>query len=208
MLKNSSVFLKSFNKENTFPLIVLNPDIIKMISLNILYALPTIKEIISELDNKEDKILKSFLIGNPMNIGLKLNLQDTDYHIIKGYKSKIDAISRFNSNKKTLCSNISPVIFFSYSGLNENQKIISVLSNVSVRKLVETLPFTFNQIEFKNIYFKDNILTNFNQRFYNSFLLNIRNYWDLQYFPWNNNDFIVIREYIKKIKNKNNLINI
>ena len=164
-------------------------------------------KILKGTDIKE-KIIKSFIIGRPLNYAIKLDFNNEYYNMfdptLKGYL----APNRFLSDKKT--NNL--LFYYDYADV-KGTIILNLTNNVELEYFVYCNPQIFNKNNFKKIvpsiylhsenkeYFKEyKDFIQINGSNYDSIVSYVNNN-SLGFSPWENYKLPIISEYFKKLRN-------
>ena len=148
----------------------------------------------------EEKIVNTFLIAYSENIAIKINSNDKNYHMVKGYKANPAKLYFGSKIDNTLCKDMNSYIFYLNSGEMNDQNTFTINTKVDPETLVRNLPIIYNVINFKNYYLIDKYLITFFGKNYDYFLDIIRNNWSTIYFLWDSKELPNIRNYLKLVK--------
>ena len=130
----------------------------------------------------EEKIILSFLAGNPTNIAFKRELKDNNYQIMTTLKiAEIGKISKNKNNMdiNSFINNSGSLIFFLSNDTINNFQIIT---NITEKDLIKVNPFFYNPLNFTKIEILED---NFNNKKiielrgsnYEKIIFNIHKYW-------------------------------
>ena len=148
----------------------------------------------------EEKIINTFLIAYSENVAIKLNSNDSNYHMITGYKANPGKLYFGSNIDNTLCKDMNSYIFYLNSGEINGQNTFTINTKIDPETLVKNLPIIYNIINFKNYYLNNNNLITFFGKNYDYFINIIRNNWSTIYFLWDSKELPNIRNYIKLVK--------
>jgi hypothetical protein len=159
---------------------------------------------ILKTDNIKEKIIKSFILGRPLNYAIKLDFNNNFYNL---HISDIKAYIEVNKN----LPNFSNIIFY-YSYVDVNQKIyFKLVNNVELEYFTSCLPQIFNKNIFKKILpllkfeYKGNYILEHksfrqvNGSNYDQIICYINNN-SLGLSPWENDEMPIISNYFKKLR--------
>ena len=160
----------------------------------------------------ENKILRTFILANPINNAVKLNINNYTYKLITTNDDTIpleigSGKPRFRNSDKinSLCSNLSSCL--SYLKIKEinNYKYISIITGTYPGELSKAIPFYFNRENFKlfyNLKDKDNNyrLIKVYGKNWEKIINEIENNWSIMNFVWQSPELPVISEYISNLK--------
>ena len=165
-------------------------------------------KILKNNDIKE-KILKSFIIGRPLNYAIKLNFNDNYYNMFDISLKGIIQPNNFIPNRKI--TNI--IFYYDYSDL-QGTILLNLINNVELEYFVSCNPQIFNKNIFKKVkpfltlqkinnHFKEEkTFIQINGTNYDSIISYINNNSLLSTnSPWENYKLPIISEYFKKLKN-------
>ena len=163
-------------------------------------------EIINDI---KEKILKSFIIGRPLNYAIKLNFNDNYYNMFDISLKGIIQPNNFIPNRKI--TNI--IFYYDYSDL-QGTILLNLINNVELEYFVSCNPQIFNKNIFKKVkpfltlqkinnHFKEEkTFIQINGTNYDSIISYINNNSLLSTnSPWENYKLPIISEYFKKLKN-------
>jgi hypothetical protein len=156
----------------------------------------------------EEKILRSFIYGNPTQFTININNNNTNDNlgtIINFNLYKVNYLIPYNSKLKTANSIASVEDFIFYINFSETENIegvieISILNKIKPKWLIPALPFVYNLTfnEFILYTGSQNIsilnsytLTKLNKEFTNN--------WTSNYLIWNSPDAPILQYYYKSI---------
>ena len=109
----------------------------------------------------EEKIILSFLAGNPTNVAFKRELKDNNYQIMTTLKTaEIGKISKNKNNMdiNSFINNSGSLIFFLSNDTINNFQIIT---NITEKDLIKINPFFYNPLNFNKIEISED---NFNNK--------------------------------------------
>jgi len=161
---------------------------------------------ILKTDNIKEKILKSFILGRPLNYAIKTSNNNTDYHL---RQQSIKGIIISDPNSKI--SNSSIIFYYSFVPYDINTVKLNNINNVPIEYFTSCIPQIFNKTYFKNIIVKP-ITKIKNNQFINEInILEIKgdnydrilNYIynnSLTKSPWENPELPLINDYLKRLK--------
>ena len=145
----------------------------------------------------EEKLNICFFMAQPLylcasfnNMYINMNMKEC---IIK--QLFIPPKTKYNN---TLCNMIGGMIGY-YSYRNEN---ISIIYNIDPKMIPIYYPIHYNETNIKNVYYRDNILMQYNSSDWDRFIMTVSNsslIYNLNTFPLNNMEFPTIQAYIKKL---------
>lgn len=145
----------------------------------------------------EEKLNICFFMAQPLylcasfnNMYINMNMKEC---IIK--QLFIPPKTKYNN---TLCNMIGGMIGY-YSYRNEN---ISIIYNIDPKLIPIYYPIHYNETNIKNVYYRDNILMQYNSSDWDRFIMTVSNsslIYNLNTFPLNNMEFPTIQAYIKKL---------
>jgi hypothetical protein len=163
----------------------------------------------------EEKILKSFIIGKPLNYAIKVHTIDTKYNLsIGGIMGEIKNEMKSDS-KSTMKSSIVPSNFIFYYEYLEtrtpNTVNLKLTNSVDLDYFTSTLPNIFNKRFFKNIIYnlESNIIDNKIVTLVKSYkiygdiydmIINYVNNHSLHSSPWESEALPYINDYMKKLR--------
>lgn len=155
----------------------------------------------------KEKILKSFIIGRPLNFAIKLDFKNNYYSMIEARMKGILPPNKY------LPQEMSNILFFYNYTDNKGLLNLNLVNNIDLDYFTSCIPQIFNKIRFKKIlpitshtiikndYFKENKgfleITGSN---YDS-IVNFINNNSLASSPWENNLLPLINDYLKKLRN-------
>jgi uncharacterized protein (DUF1330 family) len=156
----------------------------------------------------KEKIIKSFIIGRPLNYAIKLDFNNDYYNMfdptLKGYL----APNRFLQDRKA--NNL--LFYYDYADV-KGTIVLNLTNNIDLEYFVSCNPQIFNKNIFKKIvpsiylhtenkeYFKEyKDFIQINGSNYDSIVCYVNNN-SLGFSPWENNKLLIISEYFKKLRN-------
>jgi hypothetical protein len=146
----------------------------------------------------KEKILKSFILGNPLNYAIKLDFNNNFYNL------HLFNTKAYIKNNKNLSNSFSNIIFYYNYTENMNDKNINlnIINDVELEYFTSCLPYIFNKNNFKKII---PILTEHKSfiEIYGSNYEQIISYINNNSFgmsPWENDEMPIISNYFKKLK--------
>jgi hypothetical protein len=152
------------------------------------------------LKNKSESIIRPFIHGLPLNVGIRFKTDDY-YHKIKGSLNIVNEHKINNSN----------VIFFygkkeetTDTNINFN---VNITNRVEINWLYNALPLYYKPNNFKNIYiknYKNKIETEIiNGNLYDNFCVKLRNCWKKYNIPFDSTEMPILSLFIKNFKRNN-----
>ena len=160
---------------------------------------------ILKTNNIKEKIIKSFILGRPLNYAIKLDFNNNFYNL---YLADIKAYLEFNKYLPNVFSNI--IFYYSYVDVNQNINF-KLVNNVELEYFTSCLPQIFNKTRFKKILpivkieYKENYLLEHksfrqvNGSNYDQIICYINNN-SLGLSPWENDKMPIISNYFKKLR--------
>ena len=154
----------------------------------------------------EEKILRSFVYGYPMQI--TFNEDNIIRSIINNNKYNIIYQIPPNSFKKLNCTVSSVDDFYFYYLFEEVERAdnktepvikVSLINKIKPEWLIPTMPFLYNK-EFNNVYKKDKESGNINSYTINKLHKEFTNKWHNKHIIWNSNHVPILEYYYKKLK--------
>ena len=146
----------------------------------------------------KEKILKSFILGNPLNYAIKLDFNNNFYNL------HLFNTKAYIKNNKNLSNSFSNTIFYYNYTENINDKNINlnIINDVELEYFTSCLPYIFNKNNFKKII---PILTEHKSfiEIYGSNYDQIISYINNNSFgmsPWENDKMPIISNYFKKLR--------
>jgi len=146
----------------------------------------------------KEKILKSFILGNPLNYAIKLDFNNNFYNL------HLFNTKAYIKNNKNLSNSFSNIIFYYNYTENMNDKNINlnIINDVELEYFTSCLPYIFNKNNFKKTI---PILTEHKSfiEIYGSNYDQIISYINNNSFgmsPWENDKMPIISNYFKKLK--------
>ena len=152
-----------------------------------------------------EKIMKSFILGRPLNYGIKLDFNNNFYNL---YSVNLKGYIENNFFVPQSFSNI--IFYYDYSNI-KGKNNFNFVNDIDLDYYTSCLPHIFNKNNFKKIIpileyvYKENITKE-----HKSFIqINGSNYDQIIYFlnnnsigqsPWENSDMPVISNYLKKLR--------
>lgn len=156
----------------------------------------------------KEKILKSFILGYPLNYAIKLDFNNNFYNL---HLFNRKAYIKDNKNLSYSFSNI--IFYYNYiDNSYDNHINLNIINDIELEYFTSCLPYIFNKNNFKKIIptltieYKENyILENksfiqVNGSNYDQIISYIHNN-SLGMSPWENNKMPIISNYFKKLKN-------
>ena len=156
-------------------------------------------------NNINEKIMKSFILGRPLNYGIKLDFNNDFYNL---YSSNLKGYTENNFFAPQFFSNI--IFYYDYSNI-KGKNYFNFVNDIDLDYYTSCSPHIFNKNNFKKIIpqleyvYKEN-----NIKEHKSFIqINGSNYDQIIYFlnnnsigqcPWENEDMPVISNYLKKLR--------
>lgn len=162
----------------------------------------SIKETLNKsLDSSdiEEKITNTFLLTNPLNIAIRLDIND-DYYTTINSQYKVDVGNVFR-DKNTLVKNLSSYLFYYNFSEKFNEFTISIVTNINIKKLANLFSIHFNPTNIKNMYYlkEDNKFLYFDGYNWDNFIHQIKKYYSFSNFPLlNKKELPKIYNFIKE----------
>lgn len=155
-----------------------------------------------ENDVIEERILYTFVLTNPVKIGIKMNINDNYFTTINSQDKVI--ISPLFNKINTFCTDIGGTVF--YYNLNTKDDSISIISNINAKTLCKLFPIHYNPTKIKNIYLTYNNIYKFEGYVWDNFIHQVKNYNSFTKFPLlNKRELKNIYNYIKNIQKVNSI---
>jgi hypothetical protein len=181
---------------------------IKIIDFNFLVWIDSIKQNflkILKTNTIKEKILKSFILGYPLNYAIKLDFNNNFYNL---HLFNRKAYIKNNKNFTYSFSNI--ILYYNYTENNDNINL-NIINDIELDYFISCIPYIFNKNNFKKII---PILTVENKENYilehKSFIqvhgsnyAQIISYINNNSFgmsPWENDKMPIISNYFKKLR--------
>jgi hypothetical protein len=155
----------------------------------------------------KEKIIKSFIIGRPLNYAIKLDFNNDYYNMFDPTLKAYLAPNRFLQDRKA--NNI--LFYYDYVDV-KGTIVLNLTNNVDLEYFVSCNPQIFNKNIFKKIvpsiylhtenkeYFKEyKDFIQINGSNYDSIVSYVNNN-SLGFSPWENNKLLIISEYFKKLR--------
>nr|QFG74274.1 MAG: hypothetical protein [Megaviridae environmental sample] len=149
----------------------------------------------------EEKIIYSFLMSNPLNIGVKY-----DNKYINMYSNKYKLMPSFfniSNYKLTTCKNISNYILYLNLTSLKGETYINFITNINPNILSVLIPHHYNKnfIKFNYAKKKDNqiIFTKINSDNWTRFVSDVNNNFTKVYFPLKSSELPVINYFLNLI---------
>ena len=189
-------------------LITINKDIDKNYDDSIFDWTKNIKNSLNSViveNSIEEKINFTFLLTNPENIALRLDINDDNFTTIK-YQRNVNLENKYG-NYNTLCMNVSNYLFYyELSNFNNNYNI-KIISNVKLSELPKIFPFLYNEAYIKNVYITSKNVYYFNGNLWENFIYEIKNNKTFNYFPlYNKKELSVLYKFIKQEERLKNIL--
>jgi hypothetical protein len=155
-----------------------------------------------ENDVIEERILYTFILTNPVKIGIKMNINDNYFTTINSQDKVI--ISPLFNKINTFCTDIGGTVF--YYNFNTKNDSISIISNINTKTLCKLFPIHYNPTKIKNIYLTHNNIYKFEGYIWDNFIHQVKNYNSFTKFPLlNKRELKHIYNYIKNIQKVNSI---
>lgn len=149
----------------------------------------------------ENKITTSFILSNPLNIGIKLDSKDNSFTSIKDPSTKLDFNKLFRNNFNSFVSAQNYMVFYLNLSMFNNNNIMNIIINIDPKKLIELFSYFYNPNRIKNKYIIDNKVIEFEGDNWNNFIFLVKNHFDLNSFPLISKEYLpVLYLYIKSMK--------
>ena len=149
----------------------------------------------------ENKITTSFILSNPLNIGLKLNSRDNRFTSIKDPNTKLDFNKLFRNNLNSFVSSQNYMVFYLNLSMFNNKNIMNIIININPKKIIELFSYFYNPDRIKNKYIIDYKVIEFEGDNWNNFIFLVKNNFDLNTFPLVSKEYLpVLYLYIKSMK--------
>ena len=154
----------------------------------------------------KEKILKSFILGNPLNYAIKLDFNNNFYNL-----HLFNTKAYIKNNKKLSYSFSNIIFYYNYTENSDNNINLNIINDIELDYFISCLPYIFNKNNFKKIIpiltveNKENYIfehksfiqvqgSNFNQII--SYIHN--NSFGVS--PWENDKMPIISNYFKKLR--------
>ena len=149
----------------------------------------------------ENKITISFILSNPLNIGIKLDSRDNRFTSIKDPNTKLDFNKLFRNNFNSFVSSQNYMVFYLNLSMVNNNNIMNIIINIDPKKLIELFSYFYNPDRIKNKYIIDNKVIEYEGDNWNNFIFLVKNNFDLNSFPLISKEYLpVLYLYIKSMK--------
>jgi hypothetical protein len=161
-----------------------------------------------------DKIIKSFLIGNSFNVGIKRKKSFDKFWLVNGKHFDVIKLARGTPYQKnsTLCSPLGSIIFYLNISKNSYKKVteLTIITKIKPEILSKTIPLYYNKLNFSKIYLKHYLkskdisykIYRYEGKLFDDLIRNIINNWSLNEFIWYSKDLPIIKEYVDNVKSQ------
>ena len=179
----------------------LDIDLLEISPLNWMNDLKSSFTKILTIGDINERIIKSFIIGRPTNYAVKMNPQDTFYHLpLPGIYGEINLTTKSNF-----------IFYYNTEDTKKNNTVkMNYISNLNIDDFISCNPQIFNKLNFKNNIPIKTLDKNFNEETkiisfknytYDTIINNIHNTTKFVS-PWENSNLSSLTEFFRNLRKK------
>ena len=149
-------------------------------------------------NNEYEKIIRPFIHGNGINIGLRINSHDFNH-------KTIPPVNIIHSNKKNIKFNLFFYHIKKKIDFNNIDLEVSIINRLDIEWLFNALPFYYKPKNFKNVTVYRNpekgVMTkHLNGDIYNDFIVELKNKYNPNNLPFESTKLPILHKYINGLK--------